>query len=318
MSSATIWRRVTKDVPCPICGHAGYCTMAQDHGESPVIVKCCRVESGKYIKSKNGSCEGWLHVLKERTPMPPIPSPSEPIDFRGEAVQAFLAKAAKEKRIELADQLGVLEGALHDLGVGWLFSGKSGYAWSCPEKDGNGTVCGISLRYPDGRKMVLKGSKRGLTYVKSWLFKLPLYVVEGMSDVAAALSMNLSVIGRPSNAGGSEQIVQLVKSSGYRGPIVIMGESDMKPHDALSVEVQSRHAENCPGCAACFPGKFGMTQIAKNLRYRIDNKIFCSLPPDGAKDVREWLHITRGDDRIEESLILGEKWTACIREMVAK
>lgn len=64
----------------------------------------------------------------------------------------------------LAGQLGVSVEALTKLEVG--LNPKS-QAWVFPERDEKGNVIGISQRLLDGKKIMVKGSKRGLTYIRN-------------------------------------------------------------------------------------------------------------------------------------------------------
>lgn len=61
-------RRVTREAPCPICGHTDWCSFNEE------LAVCQRVEEGsrKVARRKDGSPSGWIHVLKERpTNLPP-------------------------------------------------------------------------------------------------------------------------------------------------------------------------------------------------------------------------------------------------------
>ena len=62
---------------------------------------------------------------------------------------------------ELADDLGVSTDALSKIGVG--FDPKD-QAWIFPERDAKGDIIGLMKRYQNGKKFMVKGSKRGLTF----------------------------------------------------------------------------------------------------------------------------------------------------------
>lgn len=66
----------------------------------------------------------------------------------------------------LAESLGVSIMSLHALEVGYAPVNEYGYgAWAFPERDEHGEIIGILYRDINGKKLPIKGSKRGLTYV---------------------------------------------------------------------------------------------------------------------------------------------------------
>jgi P4 family phage/plasmid primase-like protien len=66
----------------------------------------------------------------------------------------------------LADQLGVSIMSLNALEVGYAPVNEYDYAaWAFPERDAQGNVIGVLFRDVDGKKIPIRGSKRGLTYV---------------------------------------------------------------------------------------------------------------------------------------------------------
>ena len=78
-----------------------------------------------------------------------------------------------------------------------------------PERDGQGLVIGIATRTLRGEKKVLPGSRRGLTLVRDWSSR-PSVKYEGPSDVAAACTIGIFEIGRPSARGGVEMLAELL------------------------------------------------------------------------------------------------------------
>lgn len=71
---------------------------------------------------------------------------------------------------DLAADLGVTADSLNCLGLGWApiveFKKGANYRgwWAIPERDSRGLILGISLRSPDGMKVMYPGSKHGLVY----------------------------------------------------------------------------------------------------------------------------------------------------------
>lgn len=67
---------------------------------------------------------------------------------------------------ELARQLGVSSESVAALGVGFIPVDEHGnQGWAFPERDAKGKVVGIEVRLMDGKKYMVTGSKRGLTYM---------------------------------------------------------------------------------------------------------------------------------------------------------
>lgn len=63
----------------------------------------------------------------------------------------------------LADELGVSTSSLSKLGLGYHLEGYS-HAFVNPERDNQGNIIGLMQRFADGKKLMIKGSKRGLIY----------------------------------------------------------------------------------------------------------------------------------------------------------
>src|SRR4030095_1084129 len=107
-------------------------------------------------------------------------------------------------------------------GQGWSVNYPA-TAFSFPERDAAGTIIGLSFRATDGRKGAAKGCQRGLTIPEGWATQQgSVLIVEGASDVAAALSIGLKAVGRPSNTGGSALLSTLLKGP----PVLVVGENE--------------------------------------------------------------------------------------------
>src|SRR5690606_29276885 len=144
--------------------------------------------------------------------------------------------------------------------------------WSFPERNATGDVIGIQRRFRNGTKRRLSGSKTGLTYSDDWdTGSRPLLLVEGGSDVAATMMLELSVIGRPSNRGGVA--LRGKKLQTFRGErqISARGERDQKE-------------------SGLWPGKDGAIHTATELAKRLNRPVDWAFPPDNTKDVRDWLN----------------------------
>ena len=200
------------------------------------------------------------------------PSTAPPATFGDTDWEALASKATAEAEKSgalpiLAQKLGVTEGSLAGLGVGFE---SSRHAWTFPERDGRGRIIGVALRYADGRKGALSGSKRGLTYPAEFgSLPDPVFVVEGGSDAAAMGSLALEAVGRPSSTGGLDALIELL-AAGDRS-IVVVGERDQK----------------VPG--GPWPGRDGAIRTAVSLSAALGRPVAWGLPPGDFKDSRAWL-----------------------------
>jgi len=252
------------------------------------------------------------------TPAPaPAPAPARPgpkhqpsVNWQKAAEFAERGPAAEAARRRLADQLGVHVSALAALAVGWcdgtdpsregqrladlLATNHCGPCWTFPEQDGAGAVVGIrrrlvTPRQDEGGKLVNKlsaaGSTPGLTVpLGGWeLREGPTFCPEGASDTAALVSLGLCAAGRPSNTGGLEQLARLFRDYPADRQIVILGERDQKPDGTW------------PG-ATC-------KDVAAKLADRLGRPVYWALPPEGFKDVREWLRAQGLDLEDEEACL---------------
>jgi hypothetical protein len=229
------------------------------------------------------------HVLQPRNlpyPTSNIPDRDDEFEVTDEHVARFeyirkkaldVVEANPTWLTALARQLGVSRDALTDLDVGfredltkdedgdWVGTGTWVSTW--PEYDGQERLIGILRRYWDGEKRRIRGSKSGLTIPGAWRkMEGPIYIVEGGSDVAAALTVGMCAIGRPSAAGGARYLAELLKDDTRE--VIVLGESDLKA-DGL-----------WPGD----PGPF-----AAKLSRSLGRKVRAKLPPKSCKDLREWV-----------------------------
>ena len=238
---------------------------------------------------------GWLHRIGDR---PTMPRPSRVKERRvsdGElhdrlALDIEIWHSRARQRNRLAAALGMSRASLDELIVGW-----DGQCWTFPEKNHRGLYIGVNRRHADGQKMCLLGSRRGLSYVAGWADRPgPILICEGGSDVAAGVTMGLCMIGRPSNTGGVEYLVKMLGHYLNR-KMVVLAERDRK----ASVTVPG-HTADCPGCALCWPGKFGARSVAERLSKRLNRIVAWRFLPDGAKDIRAWLVAKKLDPENEQ------------------
>jgi len=176
----------------------------------------------------------------------------------------YEAAVSDEILCRLANQLGVSRQSLREVSVGFDFERN---VYTFPECDAYLEVIGIATRSSRGKKRCITGSKRGLTMPS--LFDPAagvVFVVEGPSDVAAMTTLGLSAVGRPSNMGGVEHLEELLPNA----DVLLIGENDQKPDGT-------------------WPGRDGALHVAERLASTWDKPVRWTLPPDGSKDVRQWL-----------------------------
>jgi putative DNA primase/helicase len=192
---------------------------------------------------------------------------------------------ATEHVERLAELLGVSVSSLEALAVGWDSKSR---AWTTPHRNAGGEITGVAVRYSEpwtdseGKvhaKASMPGTRVGLFFdPASWnRANGPVFLPEGASDVAALMTMDLAVVGRPSNVGGVDQLVELLAGLELERPIVVIGERDQKPD-------------------GFWPGRDGAQKTARTLAGRLGRRVGWSFPPDDAKDSRGWLNAVRSTD----------------------
>lgn len=200
------WYRVNKKRRCRVCDRPDWCTY-QDGADC-----CMRVESSTPMK--NG---GWLH--KSDSSISYVPPPRKAIQERPPNLAALWSLWSSQTDFHqvdgLAMSLGVESESLRLVGCAW-----NGRAWGFPMKNASGEMIGIRLRDNEGRKWAVKGSKQGL-FLSEFGCEPVAYVVEGPTDSAAALTLGLSVIGRPSCLGQEDLILNYVQRQKIRRVVII-------------------------------------------------------------------------------------------------
>lgn len=96
---------------------------------------------------------------------------------------------------------------------------------------------------------------------------LPVLIVEGMTDAAAAMDLGFVAVGRFSDLGGFDTLCNLIRGR----DVIVVGEND-------SVNPATGKRPGHEGMVACFQV---VQQTAKTARM--------VLPPDHLKDLRKWL-----------------------------
>ncbi|MFC1792732.1 toprim domain-containing protein [Planctomycetota bacterium] len=270
--------RVSKKNPCAVCGRCDWCLVAKD-GSAAI---CARIEDGSVKKCGDA---GWLHVLRDNVHNVPnvhrgVANSRRVVQnapLHQEDVHDFLLltecnrrQLSPEKLTTLAISLGVSEESLMRLAVGW-----DGVAYTFPMSGSQGHITGIRRRFPTGFKCSVPDSRTGLFIPSGFSADVPLVIVEGESDLAAALDLGLNAIGRPNCNSKVEMTAKLARG---REEVVVISDNDA-------------------------PGITGGEKLAEVLA------LYCRIvkivhPPDGIKDLRQWLR--RGLTREQLNAIMGQ------------
>ena len=257
MTTETKWLRVSRELPCPVCEKTDWCLVAADK----TACICPRTESAKRCGDA-----GFLHRLANAPrpcgPRRVILRPTTAPPDLSLLAAGFREAATPDRLAALAAELGVGPASLTAFGVGWA----AGYpAWAFPMTDPTtGTVTGIRLRPPVGRKFSVTGGKESLFLpaVMSPADEV-LLVCEGATDAIAAHTLGFpNAVGRPSCTGGTAHLVAAVRRHRPAG-VVVVGDNDE-------------------------PGMRGAEALASRLT------LFCRdvrviAPPVGVNDLRAWV-----------------------------
>jgi hypothetical protein len=256
--------------PCPVCEGDRKCSLGADglilcgrsRGDVPGFISLGEAERDPQWwiyrhASAAGKPEAPAHVTDEAR---------RAIDW-GRVASALQANLTPSLASGLGESLGLPSSVFEGLDVGYDSERE---CWTCPERDGTGTVVGINRRYRGGNKRMVKGGSRGLYYARDWASSDgPILCPEGFSDTAALLAMDLAAVGRPSNTGGLEPLANLLSTVPDTRAIIVIGENDQK--------LDGR-----------WPGRDGAIATAESLARLLRRPIHYTFPPAEDKDVRAW------------------------------
>jgi len=278
MSTKTGWLRVSAKKPCAICFRPDWCGFSDD-GELAV---CMREDGGAIRTAKNG---GWIHRLTEKQaprrerPQAPIKQAKESTLDCAKLNEKFQFDLTYEILMRLVKKIGVSDTSLLQLDVGYSEEHR---AYTFPMRAARGEIVGFRVRNLDGsRKFCVTGSKNALFVPRHMTGTGPLLIVEGPTDAAALVTIGFDAIGRPSNTGGADLIVEYCR--GIRRDIVLLHDRD----DA--------------GSAAERTTEFGARRLAELLQ---PNDVYVTCPPR-AKDARQW--VLDGATHDDVSYVIGSK-----------
>lgn len=200
------WYRVNRKHPCSICGKIDWC------GYADKLVICMRIESDK--PSKNG---GWLHADSASAYVAPRVA-IEPERIDAERIWNGWNDTTDFQIVDgLSRSLGLSAESLMAIGCAWA-SPHSAFAF--PMKDANENVIGIRLRGADGKKWAVKGSRSGL-FIPQIESQQTIFITEGESDCAAALTIGLFSIGRPSCLGCEQSVIDYSRRRKIKRAVIV-------------------------------------------------------------------------------------------------
>jgi len=222
-----IFQRATKEHRCPVCGKPDYCKF----GDRAVL--CFRVESEHPNTSTDeGGC--WHYYTDSSfVKLRPMPKqqPKPKALFSAEILRAWTNGVEASEligRIEhFAERIGVLPHSLMDLGATWS---PLHNAWAFPMRDAVGNMIGIRLRNYEGKKWAVSGSRSGLLYNVCHHGDATAYICEGPTDTAAAITLGLFAIGKPSCNACNDMVLDLLRRLKPKRTVIV---SDV---DSVSVD----------------------------------------------------------------------------------
>lgn len=211
------WIRVTRANRCPYCGKPDWCCISEKW------ILCMRVESDKPSKGGSG---GWLHPAHSGpAPRPflhPAPGNTMPPLNVAAKLKEWLAIKWEQDLGLLSERLGVSVSSLSALGCCRAIYRNT---WAFPMKSGDGHYCGIRLRNLDGKKWAERGSHQGL-FMGAITPRSTVLICEGPTDCAAALTLGLEAIGRPSCLGGVDHIKVALRRVQARRAVIVADLDD--------------------------------------------------------------------------------------------
>jgi hypothetical protein len=209
------WVEASKSFKCPHCESDHWCSYnVRNKGWV-----CMRSSGGK--PTKNGG--SWFPEGENNRPkFIPKPKPEKPHIDAAALMNTFRRDTNTQDVALLAHNLGVSLQSLIDVGVAWA---RPHSAWAFPMFAGTGQCVGIRLRLRDERKISVCGGREGL-FLPRIRPAHTAYIVEGPTDLSAALTLGLWGIGRPSCRGGIAHTQVAINRLGIRRCILI-GDNDL-------------------------------------------------------------------------------------------
>ena len=266
------WHRVSKTNPCPICKRKDWDVISDDGR----VAICMRVQSD--MPSRNG---GWIHYLDEPQPIV-FHKDVEPPPFNANTYWKWLCGRQKgryeNEYQKLGEQLGgVPSSFIRSTCTCWEPERR---AFAFPMMNGlHDKTIGIRLRWHDGAKGSIAGSRSGLVYDTRITNADTMYVVEGQTDYLIMRYLGYAVIGRQSCLGCEDMVDTMVKRWSCKRVVIVMDVDSPKDVNGM----------------LRWPGRSGAIRLANALSVGV------SFVVPSRKDIRE-VAMVDGLDKVKDEM----------------
>jgi len=266
MSFFETWVRLSDlDKECPLCLHKDACCISRDGSK----ILCTRVESS--LKIGEPFIGGYIHAANKEyrnLKMPKKKRIKAPINW--DILCKFYQSKAKYDIVEkLAIKFNVSQKTLINLNIGW-----DSEAYTFPMYNAKKEIIGIQRRFPSGKKCSVKGTSLGL-FIPTIKITPPLFILEGVSDLAALLDLGFYGVAKPSAQAGNDLVEKFILFHNCNKVVIVCD------NDKVGVK--------------------GATKLVQQLVLK--NKIITNVisPPEGIKDLRDTVKI-KGKEKVKEIL----------------
>lgn len=209
-------QRVSKQQPCSVCGAPDWCLIGKS------VLVCMRTLSPRPTNFKDGSV-GYIHPKDGAVLTRPYkPERPPPTLNATECWNRWRSRTWNSPAGSLAEELGVSQSALDRLGA---CRAPYPQTWAFPMRNGQNAIVGLRLRNSSGKKWAERGSHQGL-FLPQGDPEPTAYLVEGPTDTAAALTLGVFAIGRPSCNGGIFDLVQIIKLLNIRRAVIVADKDE--------------------------------------------------------------------------------------------
>jgi len=255
--------RVSHNNPCPICHKPDACLYAED-GSAAI---CSRVKEGSIKTVGEGPYSGgYLHIIKEGFKPKPVVK-KRPAIINWNTLNKCYTDAFSKILWE-----GDFPCPPYTMETGW-----DSEAYTFPVRNAEDEIIGISRRFPDSRKGMVKGSQVGIFIPRlDWDNLKTLFICEGASDLATALDMGLKAIGRLSCQTGGFHIVEWCRRH-LPTQVVIISDNDK-------------------------PGRYGARYLQDAILDDVDINTLVYVPEGNIKDLREYVQKGGTREKFLESI----------------
>jgi len=158
-----------------------------------------------------------------------------------------------------AMSLGVSTEALQSIGCGWADREWADRekrrdatpGWAFPMYDQHKNVIGLRIRAMDGSKWAMPRSRNGLFIPREVEHDDVAWIVEGPTDAAAALTIGLHPIGRPSCSACDDMVIAYLKRNRFRRAVIITDNDQPDKHGVIAGLRGARKLQNALPVKSC-------------------------------------------------------------------